>query len=159
MRYDQQFYLTLFSNASQSLYSDNVLSAFTTSLPQLIELGSSERWEVGLCELTCPPPNVGLFAKKNAPVIIGSETAFVYCDLIVPQVVGDSLVRCLRTYIFPTIDCQHHFKNVYYMPVEKSMFQTVRIEILTQEGKRVGFKDSATPVKIVLHFRHVSSYI
>jgi len=159
MQHARPFYLTLFSNASQALYPKNTISAFTSNLPQPIELGSSDQWEVGLCELTCPPPNIGVFARKNLPVVIGSETAFVYCDLIAPQVVGDSLVRCLRTYIFPSIDCQHHFQNVYYVPLEKSTIRNIRIEILTQDGKRVGFQDSATPVKIVLHFRPVFAHI
>src|SRR5215472_5673986 len=136
MQHARPFYLTLFSNASQKLYPNNTISAFTSNLPQPIDLGSSEHWEVGLCELTCPPPNIGVFAK-NLPVVIGSDTAFIYCDLIAPQVVGDSLVRCLRTYIFPSLDCQYHFKNVYYVPLEKSV----------------------TPVKIVLHFRPVFPHI
>jgi len=159
MRYEHPFYLTLFSNASQALYPNNTIAAFTQYLPRPIHLNSNEQWEVGLCELTCPPPNLGVFVKKNAPVVIGSETAFVYCDLIAPQIVGDSLVRCLRTYTFPSADCQYRFTNVYYMPLEKHTIQNIRIEVLTQQGKRVGFKSSTTPLKVVLHFRRVSPYI
>ena len=33
------------------------------------------------------------------------------------------------------------------------VFQDIRIEFLTLEGKRVPFKDSKTPSKVVLHFR------
>jgi hypothetical protein len=50
------FYVTLFSNGSQTLYPDNTLSAFTIELAHPINLRLSDKWEVGLSEFTCPPP-------------------------------------------------------------------------------------------------------
>jgi len=32
-----------------------------THLAQTIELGSNDKWEVGLCEFTYPPPKTGTF--------------------------------------------------------------------------------------------------
>jgi len=93
------FYVTLFSNASTDLYPDHTIARFTTELAQPIELGSSDRWEVGVCEFTYPPNNVGVFKPT---LLVGDTTGLIYCDLISPQYVGNVLVRCLRTFIFRT---------------------------------------------------------
>jgi hypothetical protein len=53
------FYVTLLSNASQKLYSSNTLISFTVRLAQPVDLSSNDRWEVGVCEVTCRPFNVG----------------------------------------------------------------------------------------------------
>jgi len=82
------FYITLFSNASQHIYPDNKIAAFTIQLAQPIILDPSEIWEVGLCELNNPP---------TLPV--GDNTnALVYCDLIAPQFIGTTMVRFFRTF-------------------------------------------------------------
>jgi hypothetical protein len=86
---------------------------------------------------------------------IGDKNILNYCDLISPQFVGAALVRCLRTFKAPSIDCQHNFENIYYAPVEKITFQDIRVEILTMDGKRAGFEDSKQPIKVVLHFRRI----
>ena len=39
----KHFYVTLFSNASQSLYPNNTISAFTVELPRPIELGPNDK--------------------------------------------------------------------------------------------------------------------
>jgi hypothetical protein len=88
-------------------------------------------------------------------VVIGAKNILIYCDLISPQFVGENLIRCLRTYIAPSTECQHIFDHIYYMPVQKRIFQDMRIEILTMEGTRYAFHDSNHPTKIVLHFRRV----
>jgi hypothetical protein len=147
----QNFYVTLFSNASRKLYADNMLAAFTAHLAQPIIFDPNDRWEVGISELTCPPPHVGTL-KTN--VVVGDPNVLIYCNLIASQYVADKLLRCLRTFISPSQNCQHVFDPVYYVPVEKR-FQDIRIELLTTEGKRVNYKDSKTPVKVVLYFRRV----
>jgi len=86
----------------------------------------------------------------------GEILALIYCNLISPQLVGDSKVRSMRTYVFlsSSSKCQHEFGNVYYLPVEKRKFQDIRIEFLTTEGLHIPFEDSTTPKKVVLHFRN-----
>jgi len=102
-----QFYVTQLSNASQDLYPDNTIGAFTVELARPIHLGPKSNWEVGLCEFTCPD-------------VIGKGIGLIYCDLIFPQFVGSSLVRCLRTYIYPSPERQRgRFENVYYVHAEK----------------------------------------
>ena len=82
---------------------------------------------MGLCEFSCPPGRVGTIV--TSVTVVGENTGLIYCDLISPQFVGGKLVRCLRTYIYPSIDCQEIFENVYYMPVEKQRIDSIRIEI------------------------------
>ena len=93
------FYVTLLCDSSQTLYSANTISAFTARLAQPIDLGSMDKWEVGLCEFTCHPNEVGTFAGRD---VISAKFAFLYCDLIVPQFVGSQYVPCLRTLVLPT---------------------------------------------------------
>jgi len=42
---------------------------------------------------------------------------------------------------------------VYYVPVELSRFQDVRIELLT-EGLHIPFDERTTPTEVVLHFHN-----
>jgi len=84
--------------------------------------------------------------------------ALVYCEVISPQYVGKSLVRFLRTFIYPTIYGKHVYDYIYYLPVEKRTNKNTRIEILQLTGNGVEFKCSKTPKKIVLHFRRFSTW-
>ena len=149
------FYVTLFSNGSQPLYPANTLTAFTARLALPIDLGSMDRWEVGLCEFTCPPKEEGTFAGLN---IVSGKVAFLYCDLISPQFVGSQYVRCLRTFVPPTTYCNDVYEYVYYVPVEKRRFQDIRIDILRQRGEPPKLKPSNVPTKVVLHFRRVAAW-
>ncbi len=130
-------------------------AAFTNLLEQPIDLGSSDRWEVEVCEVTCHPGKVGSF---TAIEVVSGNNALIYCDFISQQFVAGQYVRYLRTFIHSTTYCNLIFENVYYMPVEKRCFQDIQIEILRLSGKRVAFKDSSGPTKIVLHFRRVSAW-
>jgi hypothetical protein len=127
---DRQLYVTLFSTDSQDLYPDNTLDVLTSELAQPISLN---------------PPRVQ----------VGSLTLLIYRDIIAPQFVGKNLVRCLRTVIHPTQDCEFTFDQVFYLPVENKTFKNIRIEILKLNGTPVNFKDSENPVIVVLHFRRV----
>jgi hypothetical protein len=154
-RDQQQFFVTLFSNSSQSLFADNTIATFTIHLAQPIELGSIDNWEVGFYELTYPLHySTGLYAGIT---VVGDTNVSVYCNLVSLQFVGGALVLCLRTYIIPSLHCQHFFENAYYLPVEKRSFQDIRIELLTMESKRHSFNESTTAVKAVLHFRRISA--
>jgi hypothetical protein len=131
------FYVTLLSTASQKLYPANRLSSFAVHLAQPIALGRTDKLEVGVCEVTCRPTNVGTYARVQ---VINANNALIYCYLISEQFVGGQYVRCLRTFIKQTTNCNHIFDNVYYMPVEKRLFQDIQIQILTLDGKPVPFK-------------------
>jgi hypothetical protein len=154
-REQEHFYVTLFSNSSQSLFVDNTIAAFTIHLAEPVELGSTDNWAVGLCEPPCPLQYAS--GTYGGVTIVGDTNILIYCNLISPQFVGGELVRCLRTFITPSLHCQHIFEIVYYLPVEKRSFQDIRIQLLMMDGKRHSFKECQTPLKVVLYFRRVSA--
>jgi len=79
------FYVTLLGNASRDIYEQNTHADFTVKLAQPIDLGTTSKWEVGVSELPCSP-------------IEGASPVLLYCNLITPQFLGDSTVRCIRTF-------------------------------------------------------------
>lgn len=76
--------------------------------------------------------------KKSTPsyyvVPNNTQPVFVYTDIVEPQLVGDSYVRCLRVVQFPAADGHHIFTDKYYVPVEKTSFNAVAVELLTSLG-------------------------
>jgi len=80
---------------------------------------------------------------------------FVYCYLVAPQFVADQILRTLRIIHYPSIVGEHRFQNIYYLPVEKSVFQDVNIQMRLMDGSTVPFEAGILPVKMVLHFRRV----
>jgi len=143
------FYVTLFSNSSREIY-ENTHADFTVKLSRPINMRTSPNWEVGVCEVSySTPPPASLNTVDVTPY---ADHAMICCNIIAPQFVADSNVRCLRT--FPATSCRHYeFRNVQYLPVEQRKFQSIRIEHLKLEGLHVPFEDSVTPTIVVLHFR------
>jgi len=82
--------------------------------------------------------------------IVSSINVLIYCSLITPQFAGSDNVRLLRATI-----CLHLFQNVYYLPVEKSLFPDIRIELRVLDGEHAAFEDSVIPTKVELHFRRI----
>jgi hypothetical protein len=117
------FYVILFSNSSNAIYKDNKLSAFTIKLAQPI-VKLCRKWEVGICEVTCPPPLVGTGVPMNT---IGNTNVLIYCNVIAPQYIRSDMVLCLRTFIYPSTTCENLFDKIYYVPVEQRKFQENRI--------------------------------
>ena len=76
--------VTLLSNASQTLYPAITLRAFTTNLAQPIDLGSTNKWEVCVCEFTYHPFNTGTFASIQ---VVSASNALIYCELISQQII------------------------------------------------------------------------
>jgi len=70
MEYRRQFYITLFSNAPQEVHPNNTLAEFTIQLVQRIDLGSTDNWEVGLCEISCLPP----YPYTSKPYEVAGDT-------------------------------------------------------------------------------------
>jgi hypothetical protein len=135
------------------MYPGNTISAFTVHLSRPIEVGTDDRWEVGVTEITWSPKNVGTCKPS---MIVGDTIAMMYCDLITPQFIGVTLARVIRTFTTPILDSKYYFENVYYVLVEKRTFQDIRIEILELQGRRIPLKTTEVPMKVVLHFRRVT---
>jgi len=70
-----------------------------------------------------------------------------------PQFVGENKVRVIRPIIVWPATGIHVYQNIYYIPVEKSEFQDIRIEIKKLDGEPPEFQKTDVPVKVVLHFR------
>ena len=147
MTSSNSFYVTLFSNASREIYENNTHADFTLNLSRTIDGRTSPNWEVGVCEVSCSSPQ-----SLNTVVVTPCAVhALLYCNIISRQFVGDSTVRCMRT--FPTTSCQNYeFRNVQYVPVEQRQFQSIGIEFLTLLGLQVPFEYSITPTNVVLYF-------
>jgi len=135
-------YVTLFSNASRDIYEQNTHADFKVKLAQIMDLGSTSNWEVGISEISC-----STFHEVANHVII-------YCNLISPLFVGDSTFRCMRTFhLYISATRQHEFRNIKYVPEEQRGFQDIRIELLTTGCLHISFEDSTIPTEVVLDFR------
>ena len=76
-------------------YPDNTISAFTVQLAHDIDLGTV-RWEMVLCEFSCPQAKVGI---QEPHAVFFDTSALIYCELIAPQFVSHSKISCLRRFI------------------------------------------------------------
>ena len=76
MEYRKHFYNTLFSNSSQKVHPANTLAEFTIQLANPIDLGSTDKWEVGLCEFSCSPP----YPHTVKPYELAGETTALRSD-------------------------------------------------------------------------------
>ena len=94
-------------------------------------------------------------AEWVADIHRGLYTFFVYCDLVNNMTVGDVKVPLLRT--IPIKQRQSveqvtkEFRNLHYIPLAKSHFQTIRVYITDDQGKPISFQRGKTLVK--LHIR------
>lgn len=110
-------------------------------------------------------PNTDLFEKRTgahpANILHGiTPQLFVYCDIVEPQVVGDTVAKLLRIisvekdkYVYGSHKMVT-FSQLHYMPVLKREFETLEIDIRTDSGEPVPFEFGTVCVK--LHFRKSS---
>ena len=82
---------------------------------------------------------------------------FVYCDLVEPQLVGDTVAPLLKIVNMDTTDYQYgaqktvHYTNPHYVPLIKNTFENVEIDLRDHTGRLLPFHFGTTNVK--LHFR------
>lgn len=93
-------------------------------------------------------------SERVADVNMGVYAFYVYCDLVTPRIVGDTLVPLLR--MLPTEGKQgahvsRTFDPVHYHPVSKRQFDTVEMNIKDDQGRLVPFE--LGKVIITLHLR------
>ena len=77
---------------------------------------------------------------------------YVYTDIIKPQLVGDSLSRCLR--VVNLNIGQHHqtFNPIHYYPVERKHLETIELLLADKRGEKIPFYSGEEPSIVVLHF-------
>lgn len=107
-------------------------------------------------------PNTNLYAIKHgshpANILLGIiPQMFIYCDIVEPQVVGDTVAQLLR---IVTVDKDKYvygshkmitFSQPHYIPVLKREFETLEIDIRSDSGKPVPFEFGTVCIK--LHFK------
>lgn len=113
------------------------------------------------------PTGVNIFSVKKAP--FGSNVKFgvpdrmiIYCDIIEPQIFGDSFARVLNS-VNTLPEGEANFGKTFstyltvpqYIPVQAQVFESVSIDIRDVEGKSMPFQYGTLSVK--LHFRQRSA--
>ena len=84
------------------------------------------------------------------------QSLYVYCDVVKPQHVGDTLAPLLD--IVPVQGMpgqrQHYALNqLTYLPVNRTFIEALNIEICDEYGKHVKFPDDVENVICRLRFR------
>lgn len=109
-------------------------------------------------------PPFGIMPGKNpgyteyiAPLPFGLGSpilAFIYCDLVEYNYIGDSMSPCLRTLSINTGGLHStviRYENPHYVPVAFNRFSHVSIEIGDELGEDIKFTKGISLIK--LHFR------
>ncbi|KAG8236331.1 hypothetical protein J437_LFUL010465 [Ladona fulva] len=76
---------------------------------------------------------------------------YVYTDIIKPQIVGDTLARCLRV-LNTKLGLHQTFNQIYYFPVEKKNIEVIECMLANKLGETVPFHDGEQSSIVVLHF-------
>ena len=82
--------------------------------------------------------------------------AAIYTNIISEQYFGDSLAPVLRCINLVQTDENHivsYFDNPVYVPVNKSLINSINIKIVDLEGNFIQFKDEYAFVILTLHFK------
>lgn len=108
-------------------------------------------------------PGTDLFIMRHgshpANILHGiAPQLFIYCDIIEPQVVGDTIAQLLR---IVTVDKSKYLYGTHkmlpqphYVPVLKREFETLEIDIRSDSGEPVPFEFGT--VCVTLHFKKSS---
>jgi hypothetical protein len=88
---------------------------------------------------------------------------FVYCDVVEPQLVGDSMERVLHTVGIPDVSKFGHlfvqrYGNPDYIPLLKTHFHTIDINMKTYEDKPAPFEFGPSLVKVHIRRRQQQEY-
>jgi len=84
-RGQNNFYVTLMIHYLRDIYDQNTHADFTVKTILPIDLGSTFNFEVDVCEITCSSS-----PERASPSLL-------YSNLISPQFLGYTTVRCIRT--------------------------------------------------------------
>jgi hypothetical protein len=140
-----EYYFTLISNASMDYFPQNNPNSFTNKLSHRIELDTlRSKYEVGLNDICFPFP----IQQNNICSL------YVMCDLCEDQFVGSYKIPLLRNVHFDKDQkyggayVSREFDNVYYIPVKKSFFDSIEIQILDESGKKINFTSGKVTARI-----------
>ena len=129
----------------------NNLTKLTLSRALALQLGIQEVTHISFDnqEVTAPwKPNL---AAGLSPYM------YVYCDLVAPQLIGDTTAPLLKIvnmdiskYSYGSVNSVM-YTSPHYVPVSKSTFETIEIHLRDHTGKKLPFTFGTSCVK--LHFR------
>jgi len=113
----------------------------------------------GLAETIMNPANYHssraiLSVKDNSDFV--HLILFVYTDIIIPNLVGDSYVRLLTTLHIQSTTGYHRFNYPLYKSIEQSFIDSITIRLVTKKGEDVLFEDSDISSIVTLHFKKKS---
>jgi hypothetical protein len=105
-----------------------------------------------------PPYNENqyLMPQRPAEISAGITSLFVYCNIIVPQYVGDTRAKLLRAVEIPNNlkfgdQAVVKYENPHYIPLVINDFEYIEIDIKDDANDRIRFMYGRTRIK--LHFR------
>jgi len=100
-------------------------------------------------------PNIKIVVRPSRPYKKELlHTVYIYCDLIEKNAVGDVMVPLLAICDAQGKDGEtihKYYKTPRYLPLQKTEFDTVEIDIRTNTGEPVSFQSG--PSTVTLHFR------
>lgn len=113
--------------------------------------------------IKAPKHNVSMLVLPDRPADIsaGISTLFVYCNLVVPQYIGDTRAKLLKTVEVPSIkkfgdSVSIPYPSPHYVPVLTNDFESIEIDIKDDTNTPVHFMFGRTRVK--LHFRKCQTH-
>jgi hypothetical protein len=174
------FHILLPSNSSMDRFPNNTVANYITQLYNNIALDGL--WEMALTEIHFPytcyntykpekttksssESSTILLNVPNTPLINGKpyqppeqpSHIYVYCDLVEPQIIGDTLAPIIRMvntdfpqYAFGE-NVTKSFVSLQYVPLMKKSFSTVEIDLRDNTGNLIPF--CAGHSAVTLHFR------
>jgi hypothetical protein len=169
------FHILLPSNSSMDRFPDNTVASYVTQLHDVITLEGL--WEMALTEIHFPSTclnkyklevlseaesssiliNVPKFDEKPYKTSDQPSHIYVYCNLVEPQIIGDTLAPIIR---MVNTDFQQYsfgenvtksFASLQYVPLMKLSFSTVKIDLRDNTGNLIPFCSGHSAV--TLHFR------
>jgi len=99
-------------------------------------------------------------SRKKHDLVAGLSVVYVYCDLLEPILIGDTKAPLLRICSRPIQKTNKYresyraFNPIQYVPLQKKCFDTVTLQVMTDDGLVVPFLDGKTV--IVLEFRRTT---
>ena len=101
-----------------------------------------------------------IIPNRAADISAGITSLYVYCNLIVPQYIGDTRAKLLRTVDVPPAkfgeQCSITYTNPHYVPVLTNEFEEIEIDIRDDTNTPIHFITGRTRVK--LHFRKCQTH-
>lgn len=81
---------------------------------------------------------------------------FVYLDIIRPRRIASESVRALKLIPYDGSTNYYIFNNVEYIPLEKTLFDSISVRIADGHGVNINFVDSYKPTYLMLHFKKMT---